>query len=276
MSESSHRPEPEQTPAGNTDAGTTANEPDAPPPLLTINKIPTAAPWDWLRRGWQDMVATQFRGVFYGVTFVLMGYAIIWVYANKWQLTMGLIGSFFLMGPLVCIGIYDLSRQHERGERVSLLKSMTCWRRSLASTAFFTVILTFAMLVWARVSLVLFALSSNTVFPTLKGVLSMIFSFENMQFLLIWMAVGFVFASFVFAVGVITMPMILDRDTDVFQAVFASVRSLLSNPKPLYLWAMVIVVSIGASLMLGLLPLLITAPLIGHATWHAYRDLVAR
>ncbi len=221
------------------------------------------------------MVATRFRGVFYGVAFVLMGYAIIWVYANKWQLTMGLIGSFFLMGPLVCIGIYDLSRQRERGESVSLIKSMMCWRRSIASTAFFTIILTGAMLVWARVSLVLFALSSSTSFPTLKGVLGMVFSFENIQFLIIWAAVGFVFASFVFAVGLITMPMILDRDTDVFQAVFTSIRSLLSNPKPLYLWAAIVVVSIGASLILGLLPLLITAPLIGHATWHAYRDLVA-
>ena len=245
-----------------------------PPPMPAIRRLDVKAPLSWLQRGWQDMVATRFKGCVYGLIFVLMGYAIVWVYATKWQLTMGLIGGFFLMGPFLCTGIYDLSRQQEKYGKASLAKSLTCWTRNLSGLAFFAIILTFAMIVWARVSLIIFALSSTTSFPTVKGVLSMIFSFQNPQFLALWAGVGFIFASIVFALSVISAPMMLDRTSDTFMAIFSSVRSLQANPRPLYFWALLVVVIIGLSLVAGFIPLLITAPVIGHATWHAYRDLV--
>lgn len=246
------------------------------PALPAIQKVSDNAPASWLKLGWKDFVNTRFQGAFYGLVFVLMGYAIAWVYATKWQLTMGLMGGFFLMGPFLCSGIYDLSRQYERTGKASLLSSMTCWTRNTGSVAFFAIILTFAMIVWARVSLILFALSSTTSFPTLQGVLKQIFSFQNPQFLLLWAGVGFVFASIVFALGVISAPMMLDRKSDTLAAVFSSVRSVHANPKALYLWAVIVVFVIGLSLLAGFIPLLVTAPVIGHATWHAYRDLVAR
>ncbi|ASJ76026.1 DUF2189 domain-containing protein [Granulosicoccus antarcticus] len=255
------------------EASSTVGE-ELPPPMPAIRRLEARAPLSWLQRGWQDMVATRFKGCLYGLVFVLMGYAIVWVYATKWQLTMGLIGGFFLMGPFLCTGIYDLSRQQEKFGKASLTKSLTCWSRNLSGLAFFAIILTFAMIVWARVSLILFALSSTTSFPTVQGVLSMIFSFQNPQFLVLWVGVGFIFASIVFALSVISAPMMLDRTSDTFMALFSSVRSLQANPRPLYFWALLVVVIIGLSLAAGFLPLLITAPLIGHATWHAYRDLV--
>lgn len=261
--------------AGADDHGTSLPGEELPPSMPAINSLSADAPLSWLKRGWADMVASRFRGCFYGVVFVLMGYAIAWVYATKWQLTMGLIGGFFLMGPFLCTGVYDLSRQLEKTGSASLLKSLTCWTRNLSSLAFFAIILTFCMIVWARVSLIIFALSSTTSFPTIQGVMSQIFSLNNPQFVLLWAGVGFVFASFVFAVGVISAPMMLDRKSDTLTAVFSSVRSLHANPKALYVWALLVVVIIGLSLLAGFLPLLLTAPLVGHATWHAYRDLVA-
>lgn len=245
-----------------------------PPTLPEIRQVPANAPLHWLKRGWKDFVNTRFQGAFYGFVFVLMGYAIAWIYATKWQLTMGLLGGFFLMGPFLCAGIYDLSRQYEIDGKASLVSSLSCWARNPGSVAFFAIILTFAMIVWARVSLILFALSSNTSFPTLQGALQQIFSFSNPQFLLLWTGVGFVFASIVFAIGVIATPMMLDRSSDTLAAVFSSVRSVHANPKALYLWALLVVVTIGLSLVAGFIPLLVTAPVIGHATWHAYRDLL--
>lgn len=248
---------------------------ELPLKLPAINRLGVDAPVNWLKKGWQDLQASRFVGCFYGLIFVLMGYAIVWIYANKWQLTMGLIGGFFLMGPFLCTGLYDLSRQRELGGKVSLLSSLSCWRRNTGSIAFFTVMLTFCMIVWARVSLILFALSASTTMPTVQGVLRQIFSFENPQFIAWWSGIGFVFASIVFAIGVVSVPMMIDRKCDTFSAVFSSVRSVHSNPKVLYLWALLVVLIIGASLLAGFLPLLITAPLIGHASWHAYRDLVS-
>lgn len=249
-------------------------EPSAAPTLPAIRRIDADAPLDWVRRGWGDLVATRFVGCFYGLVFVVMGYAIVWVYATRWQLTMGLIAGFFLMGPFLCSGIYDLSRQRERTGKASLAASLTCWTRNPGSLAFFAIVLTFCMIVWARVSLVLFALSSSTSFPTLQGVLGQIFSLENPRFLMLWCGAGFVFASIVFAVGVVSAPMLLDRHSDTLMAIFTSVRSVLANPAALYVWALLVVLIIGTSLLLWFLPLLLGAPLIGHATWHAYRDLI--
>jgi len=242
---------------------------------VTINRLDSGAPFRWLDKAWHDLVASRFQGLFYGGIFVLMSYLISWQYATKWQLTMGLVSGFFLVGPFICTGLYDLSRQLEVDGKARLLPSFSCWRRNIGSIAFFSIVLTFAMIVWARVSVILFALSSNTSFPDLKGVLGMIFSFDNPQFVMLWAGVGFVFASLVFAISVVSVPLMLDRRADTMMAVFASFRALQKNPRPMYIWAALIVVVIGISMLAGYIPLLLTAPLIGHATWHAYREVIA-
>ncbi len=130
----------------------------------------------WLREGWHDMVRSRFVGVVYGFVFVMMGFMIANVYAHYWQLTMGLIAGFFLVGPFLSTGIYDLSRQLDHDGKASLIDSFVCWRRNLGAISFFSLILTFAMIVWARVSLIIFALFSTTDFPTLQTILSTVFS----------------------------------------------------------------------------------------------------
>lgn len=244
-------------------------------PVPQARRVGLAAPFTWLSRGWEDMRATRYVGTFYGAVFALMGLAITTIYQTKWQLTMGLTAGFFLVGPFVCCGVYWLSRQRARGEPVSLPQSLTCWRRNPGGVGFFAAIVTFAMIVWARVSVVIFALFSTRDFPTLQGVLKQIFSFTNLPFVGVWFGVGFVFASLVFAVSVVSAPLMLDRNTDTMVSIFASVRALWMNPGPLYLWAALIVAIIGSSLVFGMFALVLTAPLVGHATWHAYRDLIA-
>lgn len=252
-----------------------ADDGHVPKPRPIVRTVEPGAPLEWLARGWEDLRATRFVGLFYGAAFVLMGYAIVWVYATRWQLTMGLVGGFFLMGPFVSAGLYELSRQRARGERTSLLASIGCITRNPGSIGLFAMLLAFLMIVWARVSVLLFALVSTTDFPTLQGFLGTVVSLDNAGFIALWFGVGFAFASLVFAVGVVSVPMMLDRDSDTLEAVFTSACTLWTNPRALYLWAAIVVAVIGASLALWLVPLLVTAPVIGHATWHAYADLVA-
>lgn len=250
------------------------NEGDKAPGLPGVRRVANNAALDWLKLAWSDLVATRFAGVLYGAIFVAMGFAIATVYATRWQLTMGLMGGFMLVGPFLATGIYELSRRRERGESVGLLASLTCWRRNPSAIGFFAVILVFCMIVWARVSLIVFALSSNTSFPTLQGIVGSIFSLENLPFIGLWTAVGCVFATLVFAVSVVSIPMLLDRGGDAVSAVFTSVRVLAANPVAMLVWAALIALIIGLSLLTGFFALLITAPLIGHATWHAYRATV--
>lgn len=243
--------------------------------LPAVRRVETLAALDWLRAAWRDLNDTRFRGLAYGAVFVAMGWAVATVYATRWQLTMGLVGGFFLLGPFVATGLYELSRQRERNERPSLPASFVCWRRNPASIGLFAVALTFIMIVWARVSVIAFALTSNTSFPTLQGIVGLIFSVDNVGFLMLWFATGALFATLVFAVSVVAVPMMLDRGTDPVGAVVTSVRSLARNPLAMAVWAALIVAIIGLSLALWFLPLLVTAPLVGHATWHAYRATVA-
>lgn len=242
--------------------------------LPKIRPVGPTAPFKWLSLGWQSLSQTGFAGTVYGALFVVMGYAIVTVYATRWQLTMGLTAGFLLIAPFLATGIYDLSRQQENGKNVSLIKSFYCWNRNPGAIAFFAVILTFCMIVWARVSIIVFALTSNISFPSLQGVISSIFSFNNLPFILLWGFIGSLFATLVFAISAVSMPMLLDRRSDTVSAIVTSVRALLTNPKAMFVWAFIIAVFIGVSLMAGLIGLLITAPLIGHATWHAYRAIV--
>lgn len=239
-----------------------------------VRRVGLDAPLRWLARGAADLVDTRGRGVFYGLVFAWMGTAILLVYQTRWQLTMGLTAGFFLVGPFLCCGLYWLSRARTRGEPASLRASLTCWSRNPKSIGFFAAMLTFLMVIWARVSVVLFALFSTAELPTLQHVLAQVFSLQNLEFLAVWAGAGFVFASIAFAISVVSVPLMLDRDIDTMMAVFASVKALWANPLPMYLWAALIVLLVGASLVLWFGLLVITVPLVGHATWHAYRDLV--
>ena len=121
------------------------------------------------------------------------------------------------------------------------------------------------MIAWARVSVVIFALFSTRDYPTLQGVLKQIFAFTNLPFVEVWCGVGFVFASLVFAVSVVSAPLMLDRNTDTMMSIFASVRALWMNSGTLTLWDALIAAIIGASLVYGMFTLVLTAHLMGMA-----------
>jgi uncharacterized membrane protein len=236
--------------------------------------LPLTSAFRWLKQGWGEFMCSGMRGAYYGVFFALMGYAISYIYGSFWQATMGMTAGFFLMGPFICCGVYDLSRQRERGEPQSLVKSWFSWTRNWKSIAFFAAMLTFFMIIWARVSVVIFALFASHDYPTLQSMLAQIVSVENLEFLLVWAGVGLVFASIVFAVSVVSVPLLLDRDADTMMAVFASVRALWANPGTCLIWGLCIVALIGGSLVLFMPLLIITAPWVGHATWMAYKAMV--
>ncbi len=228
-----------------------------------------------IAEGAKDMRATGFQGVAYGLVFVLMGYAIAEVYAQVWQMTMGLTAAFFLMGPFVCCGIYDLSRQQELTGKADLRASLICWARNWKSIAFFAAFLTFFMIVWARISVVLFALFATHTYPELTDMINNIVSMNNVVFLIVWGAVGFAFAALVFAVSVVSIPMMLDRtNADTMEAIGASAVALWNNPGFMFAWAFSITVLIGVALVFFLPLLALTAPLVGHTTWKVYKALV--
>ncbi|MGA1323320.1 MAG: DUF2189 domain-containing protein, partial [Burkholderiaceae bacterium] len=231
--------------------------------IAVHQNLPLTSAFSWLKQGWSEFMCSGMRGAYYGAFFAVMGYAISYIYGSFWQATMGITAGFFLMGPFICCGVYDLSRQRERGEAQSLVKSWFSWTRNWKSIAFFAAMLTFFMVIWARVSVVIFALFASHDYPTLQSMLAQIVSVENIEFLLVWAGVGFIFASIVFAISVVSVPLLLDRDADTMMAVFASARALWANPGTCLVWGLCIVVLIGGSLLLFMPLLVITAPWVG-------------
>ena len=224
--------------------------------------LPPLAIFSLLAEGARSMRATGFYGVAYGVIIVLMGYAIRELYQHVWQLTMGLTAAFFLVGPFICCGIYALSRQKDHGEPIDFHASLTCWSANWKSIAFFAAILTFFLIVWVRVSVVLFALFATHNYPQLSDMLGKLASMDNLEFLAVWFAVGCVFAALVFAMSVVSMPMMLDRGADTIESIATSAVTLWNNAGAMLVWALTITVLIGVSLVFFLPLLALTAPLV--------------
>jgi uncharacterized membrane protein len=260
-----------------------ATPPDAGPgqavvirtPFPAIHAVGPFAALGWLAHGLQDLRRAPAASLAYGVVFALMGGLITLVFRNAYELTSALTAGFLLVGPFLATGLYDISRRLERDGAVRFTDTTTAWRANLGAFSLFSLVLTVIMLIWARASLVTFALFFSSGMPTLKSFVAQVVSVEHVDFLLTYFAVGALFAGIVFAVSVVSVPMMLDRGTDTVVAALTSVRALFANPLPLAIWALLIVAIIGIGFATFFVGLVVAVPLIGHATWHAYRSLVA-
>lgn len=240
---------------------------------LKLTQLDAGAPFQWLRLGWQDFRRCPKVGLFYGLCFFLMGHALWYVFKSAPAYVLALSAGFLLMGPFLCLGIYDASRACERGQRPSLRSSLISWRATRGTMAIFAGVLLILEMLWGRASLVVFAVTFDTM-PTTENLLSQLLSVDNLEFLITYAVVGAVFAGLIFVTSVISIPMILDRQVDAVSAGLTSIRACLQNPGVMFLWGALITVIVVASLLPAFLGLLVAGPVLGHATWHAYRAVV--
>lgn len=239
-----------------------------------IREVSFGAPWRWLKAGGRDLRRARGSSLFYGICFALAGWLMQFVFAHAYALFAGLATGFLLLGPCLCMGLYDISRHLERGETPRLGASGIPWRATLGNLGVFALVLAVILLVWARASMVIFALFFHGGLPTFADVARAVFGFEQPEFALIYFGVGGAFALLVFAISVIAVPLMLDRNTDAVTAAIASLVACGRNPGPLLLWAAYIVALTAAGFATLFFGLIIVMPLVGHASWHAYRDLV--
>ena len=240
-----------------------------------IRTVAVGAPLRWLAAGWSDFRANPLPSAFYGACFALMGFLINLVFGYAYQYVSALVTGFFLVGPFLAIGLYDLSRRREQGQPAWLAPTLDAWRPNVGSVGIFALVLCVILLVWARASLVVFALFFTYDMPDLRGFLAQVLSPSHVEFLLAYVCVGGFFAVLVFAISVVSVPMMLDRNTDGITAALTSLRAFAANVPAMIAWGTLIVVLIAAGFASWFAGLVIVVPVIGHATWHAYRELVA-
>ena len=235
-----------------------------------------AAPLRWLALGWRDFARCPKIGLFYGLCFFLMGQALWWVFQAAPEYMLGLSAGFLLLGPFLCLGLYDASRTLELGGHAngpSLRSTLTAWKASKGPMAIFAGMLLIIELLWGRASLVVFAVTFNTM-PSTEKLLPQLINPENIGFLITYTIVGGLFAGLIFITSVISIPMIMDRKTDAVSAGLTSIRACLQNPGVMLIWGAIITLLIGLAMLPVFLGLLVIGPVIGHATWHAYRNIV--
>ena len=252
----------------------TADSTSSQSTLPAVRAVRATAPLHWLVLGARDFRAHPVPSMFYGACFAAMGWLIAFTFRHAFEYVSALVTGFFLVGPFLAIGLYELSRRRERGEPTSLAPTLDAWRGNAGAVGVFAIILTVVLLLWARASLVVFALFYTGGMPTVAGFLKEMVSFDNVEFLLAYACVGGLFAALTFAISVVSVPMMLDRRTDGVVAVLTSLRASTSNVPAMLIWGVTIVVVVGLGFGLAFVGLVVAAPVIGHATWHAYRDLV--
>ena len=241
--------------------------------LPEIATLRLGDPLRWLRCGWRDFVRAPGIGLFYGSCFTGMGVALAWAFVNSPQWLLALCGGFLLLGPFLAVGLYDVSRSLERGEAPSLTRSLTAWNKNLSALALYMGMLLVLEMLWSRAALVVFALSFNSL-PQNHSTLSLLLDPKNIPFVTTYLGVGAVFAGLIFATSVISIPMIMDRATDGISAGITSVRVCLANPLVMFVWGALITVLVVLAMLPWFAGLLIVGPVLGHASWHAYRAAV--
>ena len=256
---------------------TTSEEPPEalPKPFPGVRAgLSPAAPLRWLARGFDDFRSCPAASLFYGCCFAAMGFTINVVFASYYHYIAALVCGFLLLGPFLAIGLYDISRHRSRGGDCALRPTLAAWRSNAGNIGVYSLILTVIFLVWARASLVTFALFYSSDMPTLKDFVSQVLTLQNAEFLAAYAAVIAIFSALTFAVSVVSVPLMLDRDQDSVTAMIASFLALVRNLPAMAVWALLIVALTALGFVTLYIGLIVAIPLLGHATWHAYGDLV--
>ena len=242
--------------------------------LAAIASVPVGAPFIWLSKGLSDLRAAPTASLFYGLCFAVMGWTIVFFYGHAYSLTVALMAGFMLLGPGLAMGLYGLSRQREAGQVPQLRPSLAIWKDNISNLGIFALVTGVVFLIWARASLVVFAVFYSSGLPTADDFLRELLSFANVEFVIAYLIVGSGFAAFIFSISVVAVPLMLDRGTDAISAMLLSLAAVAKNPLPMLLWAGLIVVLTGIGFATAFTGLVVTVPILGHATWHAYRALV--
>ena len=243
---------------------------DLPP----IRRVPPGRPFAWLAQGFRDMRGNLVESLAYGVVLAAIGW-VIWTYtAGRPQQFTASITGFFLLAPLLAAGLYEISRRHELGLDTGFGESLQGWRRSGGALAQFGLELVLVAILWERMSAILFALFYNGAVPNLDAFYRDVFlSGDYWRLAVVYVAVGGVLATVVFVMCAISIPMLLDRNVDIYTAMATSLIAVGRNIPAMAIWAILIVALTAIGFATLLIGLVVIFPVLGHATWHAYRDL---
>lgn len=244
---------------------------------LRVRTITMDAPWGWLASGWRALWAAPFTSILYGFVFVGIG---LCATAGLWwigleSLVPTVVAGFGLVGPALALGLYEIARRMESGATITPNDAWRARPKSPAQFGLLAFALIFLFLIWMRAATILVAVFMDSPSPSLGEFASFVLTTPaGVALLVIGSAVGGAIAFTAFAISAVAFPLLLDRDVDALTAMGTSILTVVRNPAPMLLWAWLISILTAFGLATFFVGLVIVFPLVGYASWHAYRDLI--
>jgi uncharacterized membrane protein len=257
--------------------------PSVAPPIPTPNPwarpLNSADPIKWLAQGWRDFTTQTAMSLTYGVLVFLISAVLVGglIALGRDYILFPAFAGFMVVGPILAVGLYEKSRRLEAGKQVAWRNIFFVKPRSGGQILFTGVLLCLLMMLWIRAAVLIYALFFGLLpFPGLDRIAPMLFTTEvGWAMLIVGTGVGGLFAAFSFAISVFSIPMLLNEPTDALTAMGSSMALVWNNLRVLLIWAAIVLVLFVASLATGMLGLVVIYPLLGHASWHAYRAVQA-
>jgi uncharacterized membrane protein len=239
--------------------------------------LPPQAAFDWLREGWHDFMIQPGLSLTYGVVVFLITAFLWWtLVASGWDFVLlPAIAGYMIVAPILAMGLYEKSRALEEGERPTLGSMLLVRPRAGAQIFFAGLLLCLLMLLWMRAAVIIYALFFGVrPFPGFESVPTMLVTtLTGWAMLIVGIVVGGLFASFAFAVSVFSIPMLLYQRTDALTAMGTSMAMVWNNFTPMIAWGAIVLALFVVSVVTGFIGFIVIFPLLGHATWHAYRAM---
>jgi uncharacterized membrane protein len=250
-------------------------------PAPAVGRITAGDLREVLAKGIEDFGAYRTDVIFLCFIYPLVGLVLARVAfgSDMLPLLFPLASGFALVGPFAAVGLYELSRERERGRAITWADAFGVVRSpSFAAIVVLGLMLMLIFLLWLVAAAVIYMLTLGPEPPVSVGLFvnDMLTTQAGWTMIAVGIGVGFLFAVLVLAVGAVSFPLLLDRDVGIDTAVKTSIRAVRANPGPMALWGLIV----AAGLVIGSLPLftglIVVMPVLGHATWHLYRKLVPR
>ena len=248
--------------------------------VIKINQLDMSSPGRWLKAGWNDLKTTPVASLSYGTLFAAIGMLLVYAYSSSSHIVFAITTGFLLLGPFLAVGLYAISRNSQDlakcETKMSFFKGIKAGCGNPDCIAMYALMLGIITVAWVRLSAILAALFFNSALLTSHdmSVMELLYSENSIGFLTLYIAIGGILAFFVFSISAISIPMIMDKEMDCITTSMTSFKAVMKNKIPMLYWALMIVLFTGIGMVTLGIGLIVTMPLIGHATWHAYRDII--
>ena len=237
------------------------------PLVAPCRKVGLDAPFRWLKKGWRDFNQVRRLSLTYGIVMMLISMTVTYVAysAGSIVLAIALIAGFFFIGPAIAIGLYSMSRQIDNGVTPQFLRCLREGKKNLSNELVLSFVFLIIFLIWARSASML-----HIMLPSLSNITLG----DWVLFFAVGTAVGAIFAVLVFVFGAFSIPMMMDRNVDAITAILTSINAVLKNKFVMMVWGLTIVTLILLGIATFFVGFAVLLPIVGHASWHAYREIV--